>query len=342
MAKILCTGAAGFVGSHLADALIAQGHNVHIVDDLSGGFRRNLNKKAKFKQIDLRRIGDIDYLIKKEKFDIIHHLACHPYEGLSQFCPNDVATTTFNASLNVFRAAARHGCSKIIFYSSMARFGHSDYNPPFYEDKHPRAPVDVYGAAKCAAEVCLEALCDIAKIPYTILVPHNVAGPRQNMADPYRNVLAIWINRIRKDLPPLVYGEGTQRRAFSHIDDIIPCCVKASEPGIADGEIINIGSARYVTILEAARLTLALMEKTGRTRLSPQFVPERPREVKEAYCSIEKSQRLLGFQDKKTLADIINDMISYSYLLGEAKEPRYLPSVEIEKGCPEVWLKKLI
>lgn len=340
--KILCTGAAGFIGSHLADALIEQGHKVHIVDDLSGGFRRNINKKAKFHEFDLRNVGKIDWLIKKEKFDIIHHLACHPYEGLSQFCPNDVATTTFNASLNVFRAAARHGCSKLVFFSSMARYGQGNYAPPFYEDIHPRAPVDVYGAAKCAAEVSLEALCDVAKIPYTILVPHNVAGPRQNMADVYRNVLAIWINRIRRDLPPLIYGDGNQKRSFSHIEDIIPCCVKAGEPGVADGEVINIGSERYVTILEAARLTLVLMGQQGMMWLSPKFAPDRPREVKDAYCSIEKSQRLLGFQDQKTLADIITDMVKYSFSLGAAKEPKYLPSVEIEKGCPEVWLKKMI
>ena len=334
--RILVTGGAGFIGSWIAHALMVRGNDVHVVDDLSGGSKNNVSPRCKFKQLDLTKAKKVEAYFRTVKPDIVHHLACWPYEGLSQFLPLQVSQSVYTASLNVFASAVRNNVKRVINWSSMARFGHGNGKLPF-DESLLRQPVDIYGASKVAAEVALEALSEACGLEYVTLVPHNISGPRMRLDDPYRGVLGIWINCLMRNKPFIIYGDGSHIRAFSHIEDIIEPVITATFSDKVKNEVINLGSAKIHTLNETAEI---LLEEFG-SDLKPVHMPDRPCEVADAYCSTKKSEELLGFKDKRTLRDIFRDTIVYAKNVGPQK-PRYLQKLEIEKGAPETWLKKLI
>src|SRR3972149_3635753 len=202
MEKALVTGGAGFLGSHLTDHLIGQGVDVVVLDDLSGGVRSNVNKRAKFVKGSTVSVNACDRAIAD--VDAVFHLAADAREGLSFFRPVHVANVNYTGSTNVLRAALNEGVERFVFTSSMARYG-SQPKLPFVESMTPK-PRDPYGLGKLAFEKLLEIYHDVLGLEYSILVPHNIYGPRQYMRDPYRNVIAIFMNRILQGKPPLVYG----------------------------------------------------------------------------------------------------------------------------------------
>ncbi len=332
--RILVTGSAGFIGSHLVDELILQGHQVFGCDNFVGGFERNINPRCKHYTIELCNRYEVDFLFGVVRPEIVFHLACYPYEGLSQFSPVEVGESVLMASLNVFKNCVNHDVKRVVHFSSMARYGRRNI-PPFSEDM-PRDPCDVYGAAKVASEVSLEAISEATGLDYNILVPHNISGSRMRLDDAYRGVLGIWVNRLMNNKPFHIYGDGEQMRAFSHISDIIlPCVLAGLEPSISK-EVINLGSERAITLNEVAQVLLRVFG----SNLQPIYAQDRPCEAKYAYCTIDKSKRLLGFMDTKSLEDIFIDIIKDAKLLGK-QEFRY-KYLEITKGCPEVWLNKEI
>ena len=206
--KVVVTGCAGLIGSHLAHRLQAEGHNVLGVDDFSGGTRDNVIGLTNFVNLDVRKCNKLTKLFKSFSPNVVHHLSAHPHEGLSQFCPEKITSSVYNASLSVFKASINCGSlPRIIYYSSMARYGNGGLKLPFTEDM-PRAPEDIYAIAKCSAERALEILSSIHKFDYNIVVPHNVYGERVSLHDPYRNVLAIWINSILRGKPVIIFGDG--------------------------------------------------------------------------------------------------------------------------------------
>ena len=267
----------------------------------------------------------------------MQHLACWPHEGLSQFCPEIITKSVYLASLSVFKAAINCGTSpKIIYYSSMARFGQGNYKPPFSEDM-PRMPEDIYAIAKCAAERALEIFSSIHKFSYNIATPHNVYGPGLVIDDPYRNVLGIFVNSILRGKPIYVYGDGNAQRALSYIDDVVEPMARLGLDENINGEIINLGSAKVHTINELAQIVI---EEFG-LQMKPIYLPERPCEVKNAYCTIDKSVKLLGFKDKTPVRIGIRKLIEWAKVYG-AKEPRYLDKLEIEAHAPKVWIEKML
>ena len=338
--KILISGSAGLIGSHLYNYLSSlDGHDVYGMDDFSGGLRRIGTMQKKFFFCDIQRdFPRLQSIMEFEKFDIIYHLACHPYEGLSQFCPMDVSDSTSRATIFLLKESVNKGVKRFVFASSMARYGTGKLGgpPPFSED-YPRDPVDVYGAAKCAAEVSLEAIGKTSGLEYNICVPHNVCGGNSNFADPYRNVLAIWVSRIFRKRPPFIYSNGEQKRAFSHVSDIIPCIAKLGLDQNIKSEIVNLGAETAYTLNEACEIVLEEMK----SNLKPVHTAPRPREVKIAYCTVQKSKELLGFKETKGLREIIRDLKLDIARFG-LSSPRYKNKLEITKNCPEVWLKKMI
>ena len=335
MSKVLVTGVGGFIASHLAERLMAQGHQVLGIDNLISGSLENVPKEmqslGKFHQIELCNAIHVEKLVRKFKPDVIQHLACYPYEGLSQFSPVKVADSVLMASLNIFKSAVNNDVKRVVYYSSMARYGKGPV--PCSEDT-PRAPVDVYGAAKVAAEISLEAISEATGLEYNILVPHNVSGARMRLDDAYRGVLAIWVNTLMNGRAFHIFGDGEQRRAFSHVEDVLQPCIEAGFSSEVKNEVINIGALEAVTMNEAAKV---LLKEFG-SKLKPIYEPDRPCEVKDAFCTVEKSIELLGFKDEKTLVDIIKDIIEYAKLKGP-QEFKY-EDLEITKGAPKVWLEK--
>lgn len=330
--KILVTGGAGFMGSWLVDELVGRGHNVISVDNLSGGHRRNVNPNCRFVKMNLMDREKVEKIC--EGVDIIFHLASYAAEGQSFFAPiriNEINITPMNTLLV---AAVNKDVEKIIFTSSMAVYG--DQEPPFNESM-PRKPVDPYGCAKAYCERMLEIFSTTYDLKYTIIRPHNVYGPRQNRRDPYRNVLMIWINRILRRKPPLIYGDGDQIRAFSYVEDVTPALANAASADNTHGEIINLGSDEVVTIREACQTVLEAMK----SKLEPIHVERRPGEVKRAYCTVDKSIKLLDYQNKYTLRKGIKKTASWTKKVGPM-EPNYTIPLEIHKKVPKVWKEKLI
>jgi UDP-glucose 4-epimerase len=332
--NILVTGGAGFMGSWLVDELIYRGQNVICVDDLSGGYLENINKKCKFYKMDLRDRKKIQQIIKEENIQIIYHLAAYAAEGQSVFSPiqiNDINITPMN---NLLVSAVNNDIKKFIFTSSMAVYGNQ--KPPFNENM-PRRPNDPYGCGKAYCERMLEIFSDIYGFNYVILRPYNVYGPRQNIADPYRNVLGIWINMIMRGKPPFIYGDGEQTRAFSYIEDVTTAIANAVLFKKANNNIINIGSDEIISINDACDIVLDLLK----SNLKPIHLEERPGEVKHAYCTIEKSVKLLDYKINYALKDGIKCMVEWAKCKGPQK-PSYRLPLEITKNVPTVWKEKLI
>ena len=235
--KIFITGIAGFLGGHIAERLLEDGHEVSGCDNLIGGYVENVPEDAEFYQVDAIYLNQMKKLTKGS--DIVIHTACTAYEGLSVFSPYLVGQNTYQISMSVFTAVAENKIPKLINFSSMARYGTQEV-VPFTEDMIPK-PQDPYGIAKYASEETLKVLSSVHGFDFVNLVPHNIIGPKQKYDDPYRNVVSIMINRILNGNGPIIYGDGEQKRCFSDINDVVNPFIKSLTSEDAVGETINVG-----------------------------------------------------------------------------------------------------
>lgn len=331
--RILVTGVAGLLGSHLAENLLQLGHDVRGIDNLISGHMDTVPDGIQFRAADCRAAEQYTDLL--DGVEIVYHCAAAPYEGVSVFSPYFVHEHTSGATIALLSASVSRGVSRFVFCSSMARYGNGA--PPFTEDMLP-APVDPYGIAKVAAELTIRSICDTHGVEYNIAVPHSVIGPRQRYDDPYRNVAAIMINRMLRGQQPIIYGDGTQRRCFSFVSDAI-YSLEQLGTGHVQGEVFNIGpDEEPVTILE---LVSVLGDIIG-FEPDPIFVPRRPLEVHEAVCSSEKARRMLGYETKTTLREGLEEMVKWVSDRGP-REFDYRLSLEIVNDrTPETWTRRLL
>ena len=332
--KIFITGVAGFLGSHLANRMINLGHNVSGNDNLIGGEKINLNKKIKFFEIDC---NDLDAMSKAIKgCDIVYHCAATAHEGLSVFSPNIITKNIFQATVSTITASIQNNVKRFIYCSSMARYG--SQKTPFDESMEPK-PEDPYGVAKVAGENILKILSDLNGMEWNIAVPHNIIGPNQKYDDPFRNVLSIFINRNLQNKPAIIYGDGKQKRCFSYIDDVIYCLEKLALDTKINKEIINIGpDEEEVTINKIAEIVANETGFNGK----PIYLADRPKEVKFATCSADKSRRLLNYKTKTSLKDAIKKTTEFIKDNGVREFKNNLPVEIINEKTPETWVKKLI
>lgn len=340
--KILVTGAAGFMGSHLVNDLFEMGYeNVYAVDDLSGGYLDNINPKSSFEKLDLRDEEKVFLYIAKIKPQFIFHLAADATEGRSQFTPISCTERNYLAYLNLLIPAIKNGLKKVILTSSMSVYG--SQKPPFTEDL-PRIPDDIYGVSKAAMERATEILSDVHRFKYVIIRPHNVYGPGQNLSDPYRNVVAIFINCLLNNKNFYIYGTGEQKRAFSYIDDFTPYIINAAFLPEAEGEIFNIGPVEEYTINQLSKIVLDQFFPDGNIpkNLMPKYLPARPLEVKDAWCSIDKAKQVFGYKTTISIQEGIRKMIMWAKKKGPQKF-NYLDDLEIiNKETPVTWTERLI
>lgn len=328
--RILVTGCAGFIPSHLVDVLIKQGHEVYGIDNLSGGFKRNIHKDCFFIQGNLEDKETFE-VVKTIAPDVIYHLAADATEGRSQFTPMSATRNNLMAYINVLTGAIAGGVTKVILGSSMSVYGEQEL--PF-DENWERKPQDVYAVNKTAMERITEILSSVHGFRYTIIRPHNAFGERQNIADPYRNVIGIFMNRILNGLPPIIYGDGKQTRAFSYIENVVPSFVAALDK--ADGEIVNIGPLETFTINYLAEKVLEIMGSD----LKPLHYPDRPLEVKHAFCTNDKAKRLFDYKTVVSFEDGLKRMADWAIQLGP-QEFRYLDDLEITNNkTPKTWLNK--
>lgn len=332
--KVFITGVAGFLGSHLADAMIKAGHKVIGCDNLIGGYLDNVPDEVDFYQVDCRYLNTMNKLLKG--CDVVYHTACTAYEGLSVFSPNIVAQNTYQNTAAVASAAISQGVKRFIYCSSMARYGEQSI-VPFTEDMVCK-PQDPYGISKYAAEMMLRCLCEVHDMELVIAVPHNIIGPRQKYDDPYRNVASIMINLMLQGRQPIIYGDGEQKRCFSFVQDDIDCLYKLAIESNVVGEVINIGpDEEFVTINHLAETIAELINFD----LSPIYVEGRPQEVKLATCSADKARLLLGYKTKYTLREGLSEMIEYIRSKGTKKFRYHLDVEIISDKTPVTWKERM-
>lgn len=333
--KIFITGVAGFLGSHLADRMIELGHEVVGIDNLIGGFLENVNPKVEFYKEDCNNLEMMKKLMKG--CNVVFHGACTAHDGFSLFSPYYITSNTFQITMSVLSAAAYNKVDKFIYCSSMARYGKQPQIP--YTEDLECMPVTPYGVGKYASELVVKQICELNDIKYTIIVPHNIIGPRQNFTDPFRNVAAIMINRMLQGKQPVIYGDGEQKRTFSFINDCIFCLEKVILQENLNGEIINIGpDEEFVTINYLAKE----IAQNLNFELNPIYVKDRPNEVKFATCSSEKARKLLGYETKTTLSEGIKEMVDDIKKKGP-KEFNYNYNIEINnEKTPNTWKNKML
>lgn len=343
--KILVTGAAGFLGSWIAEKLLGMGHQVSCVDSMVGGSLDNLESlgenrfwKKRFKEwMDIRDLEGVSEACKG--CDVVYHCAALAYEGLSVFSPSMVVGNIVGGTVSVATAAIRNGVKRFVNCSSMARYGVTA--TPYEEDMMP-LPVDPYGAAKLAAERQLNILGAIHGMKVIHAVPHNIYGPRQKYDDPYRNVAAIFVNRMLQGKPPIIYGDGQQVRCFSYMDDVLPTMLALLDADVEHGEVFNVGpdhsSGSRVTVEKLAEIVSGLLEYEER----PVFVGDRPCEVKVATCSNQKIRSRFGFEQKTSLEIGLWNLIEYIKERGPKPFDYHLP-IEIDSPkLPRTWKERIM
>jgi UDP-glucose 4-epimerase len=332
--KIFITGIAGFLGSNLADFYLKKNFIVHGCDNLVGGNLENIDKnKINFFRADCENLNEMTRIIRN--VDVVVHAAAYPHEGLSSFSPYLICKSNYIGAVSVFTAAIQNNVKRVVFCSSMARYG--DVKPPFYEDQKVN-PVDPYGVSKLAAENTLKILSKTHNLDFNIAIPHNIIGPKQKYTDPFRNVVSIMINLILQKRRPIIYGDGEQTRNFSDIDDCIYCLDKLITKKNISSEIFNIGpDEESITINQLYKMLCNKLKFNE----PAQYIDDRPNEVRHAICSSNKARKLLGYKTSVSLSESVDKVIDYIKKKGPNKF-HYNLELEINnKFTPKTWKKKI-
>src|ERR671911_1750259 len=282
--KTLVTGGAGFIGSHVAKHLAADGHDVVVVDDLSGGFTDNVPVGCTFVQGSVSDSSFVERLFEEHGFNYVFHLAAYAAEGLSHFIRRFNYTNNVLGSMTLINEAVRHDVKCFVFTSSIAVYGAEQ--TPMTEDTTPQ-PEDPYGIAKLAVEQDLKAAKQMFGLDHVIFRPHNVYGEYQNIGDRYRNVVGIFMNQLMRGEPLTIFGDGNQTRAFSYVSDVAPYIAASVDVPAAYNEVFNIGADQPFTVNELATRVCEAMGIEGRIR----HLPAR-NEVVDAVADHEKAQQV--------------------------------------------------
>ncbi len=330
--KSLVTGGAGFIGAHVVNHLITLNHNVVVLDDLSGGYKDNVNKVALFVKGSVTDQKLVDRLFEEHHFDYVYHLAAYAAEGLSHFIRNFNYTNNLIGSINLINASIKNKIKCFVFTSSIATYGTQTL--PMIETAMPK-PEDPYGVAKYAVELDLKTAHEMFGLNYIIFRPHNVYGPYQNIADKYRNVIGIFMNQLMQGNDLTIFGDGSQTRAFSYIDDVAPHIANSVNITDAYNEIINIGGDKDYSVKELAESVMKAMNLSGKIR----YLDAR-NEVLHAYSDHAKSHRLFGIKsaDAVALEDGLAKMVDWVKNVGARKTSTF-KNIEIYEGLPKIWLE---
>lgn len=327
--RAIVTGAAGFIGSHVVDHCLALGMDVVAVDNLSGGFRRNVPKACRFVLGDLREAAVVDQLwVEHGPFDFVYHVAAYAAEGLSHHVRRFNYQSNLIATVNLLNAAVTGRARHFVFTSSIAVYGTGQL--PLREDAAPR-PEDPYGISKYACELDLHAAKDVFGLPFTIFRPHNVYGERQNLADPYRNVIGIFLNQCRRGEAMSIFGDGSQTRAFTHVDDVAPLLARAPLLPAAANQVFNIGADIPVSVLELARevaLSLGVEAKI-------KHLPARP-EVVHAFSDHSRARAVFHPPAPVPLKEGLTRMAAWAKTI-EPAPPRRFEALEVTARLPVGW-----
>jgi len=326
---IIITGVAGLLGSQLARWVLDNYPLVKVVgiDDLSGGYKENVDPRVEFWQMDLVE-DPIENCFEVHKPDYVFHFAAYAAEGLSPFIRSFNYKNNLVATARIVNECIKHSVKRLVFTSSMAVYGYGE-GGIFHEDMR-RNPIDPYGIAKMACEKDIEVASEQHGLDYCIIRPHNVYGTNQNIWDKYRNVLGIWMYYHMQQNPITIFGDGSQTRAFSYIEDSLEPLWKAAITPGASKQIINLGGIKEYTINEAADILSEVVGGIEKVHL------EKRHEVHIAVPTYQKSVDILGFEHKTDLKEGLTKM--WEWALKQPKRERYVWSkYEVEKGIYSFW-----
>jgi UDP-glucose 4-epimerase len=325
---VLVTGAAGFIGSHVAEHLLTRGHEVVALDDLSGGFADNVPPAAVFVEgtvLDTRLLARI---FAEHRITHVFHLAAYAAEGLSHFIRRFNYTNNVVGSMNVLNEAVKAEVRCFVFTSSIAVYGAGQ--TPMRESLTPE-PEDPYGVAKYAVELDLQAARRMFGIDSIVFRPHNVYGERQHIGDRYRNVIGIFMNQLMRGEPMSIFGDGTQTRAFSYIGDVAPLIADAIGVPAAYNQVFNVGADEPTTVNDLAKLVAAAMGRDARIRHL-----EARKEVLHAVADHSKVAEVFGYRAKWALEPGLKRMAEWALRIGP-REPSRRADVEVERNLPRSW-----
>lgn len=334
MKTTLITGCAGFIGSHVAKEVLKMGHKVVGIDDLSGGFIENNPEGMIFHKGSIADSEFINHLFSKYRFDYVFHLAAYAAEGLSHFIRTFNYQNNLLGSINLINASVNQGTVKrFVFTSSIAVYGSNQ--TPMTEELVPM-PEDPYGVSKYAVELDLECAHRMFGLEYTIFRPHNVYGENQNIGDPYRNVIGIFMNQIMQNKPLTIFGDGSQTRAFSYIDDVAPIIAHCINIPTAINQVFNVGADKPYSVNELAKQVGAAMG----VKANIQYLEARI-ETLHAYCSHDKARKVFSeyFRDV-TLETGLYKMANWAKGFG-ARQGQVFKNIEVEKNMPPSWARMI-
>lgn len=321
--RILCTGASGLIGSHIVNALVDK-HEVYTISKTN----RNENSKASNCYLDLRDKDAAQKVISEIEPEIVVHCAANAAEGLSTFSPIEITTSNYDTFWNVLVPSINTGSLKrFVFTSSIAVYG--AIHVPFREADLP-LPQDIYGVTKLAIEQSLRIMSDIHGFEYTITRPHNVYGENQRMDDPYRNVIALWMNSILKNEPYTIYGDGSMKRCYSYVRDVVDVILKSAFEDVA-GMVFNVGSENFYSLNDVSDM----VQKIAGVNIKPKYLPTRVHEVHSAISDHTLVRKVLGYNDTP-IEEGLQNMWEYAKRQG-AQEHVYTKPEIISEHLPKNW-----
>jgi UDP-glucose 4-epimerase len=330
MGNILVTGGAGFLGSHLARYLSNNSpENVIVIDDLSGGFKSNVPNGVTFIEGSVTDKDFLNDLFGKYNISVVYHLAAYAAEGLSHFIRRFNYRNNLIGSANLINESIKNDVDCFVFTSSIAVYGEAQV--PMSVDQVPQ-PEDPYGIAKYSVEMDLEQAHNMFGLDYVVFRPHNVYGEYQNIGDKYRNVVGIFMNQILKGEPMTIFGDGTQKRAFTYVDDVVSPIAQAPWTDGARNRVFNVGAdTPHSVIMLAAKVAEAM------------GVPDHPvehlkarNEVEVAYSDHSGLREVFGEQEETPLDVGLQKMADWVREVGARSAPPF-EGVEIEKNLPTSW-----
>jgi UDP-glucose 4-epimerase len=307
--RILVTGGAGFIGSHIVDRLLKEGYEVRVMDDLSCGLMENVaqhqgNKNFQFVEGDIRNFEDVKKAV--EDVDVVFHEA--GLVGIIVSVQNPLLAHEVNATgtLNLLEASSQLDVERFVFASSAAVYGNAS-RPRKKEEMALEPTSSPYAISKLAAENCVKVFNELYGLETVSLRYFNVYGPRQrvDISTAYGSVIGLFLNRLLRNMPPLVFGDGKQRRDFVYIEDIVEANMLALHGNNIGGQIFNIGTGVDVSINEVAKILKELL------KISLQDVHEAPRppDIRRGFADITKARKLLGYLPKFFIREGLMDLV---------------------------------
>jgi UDP-glucose 4-epimerase len=305
--RILVTGGAGFIGSHLVEALLEKGDSVNVIDNLYMGKRENVPPEARFFEGDIRDATLLEQAL--EGVDRVVHLAARVAirDSVANFYED--AQTNLMGTLQLLEHCGRRNVKRFVFASSMAVYGDSQ-NPTPISESYLQEPISPYGLSKLAAEKYITLLARQFDLPSVCLRYFNVYGPRQTFT-PYVGVITIFIRNLQRGEPPTIFGDGNQQRDFVYVGDIVKATLLALASDVS-GEVFNVGTGKGTSVNRIAEL---LIQKL-RPDLEPRFQPAQPGEIRNSIADISRIRERLGFRPEAELSEKIDEIIAWNRGVG--------------------------